>query len=117
MKMWFLKLFTFTLIAFLTSCGADKLKTNLLRDQHEINSSKECSFISSGTPVCGADEKDYFNKDHAECFTTVKHTGHCVCSTSFMVCGSDGLDHNECEAVENQQYKIVKYSPCKSTEL
>lgn len=112
------KLFSFTFLFFaIYSCGADQLKSKTVTNQLGISANKECSYTTAGPPVCGNDGADYFNKQHAECFTIVKHVGHCQCSNTLMVCGSDSLDHTECEAVGNPNYTIVKFIPCGASEL
>lgn len=106
----------FILLVLVASCGADKLKPKATTNQFGLNAGPECSFTSGGAPVCGMDGKDYINKERAECTTTVKHVGHCQCLDTFMVCGSDGLDHNECEARSNTSITIIKYVPCAASE-
>ncbi|MDD4974674.1 MAG: hypothetical protein PHY93_10015 [Bacteriovorax sp.] len=106
-----------SLLLGLASCGVDKLKETGSSSQSSLTGNKECSFTSEGPLVCGMDGKEYVNKEQAECITTVKHAGHCQCSQSIIVCGSDGFDHNECEAIDNPNYIIVKIAPCSSTGL
>lgn len=112
-----IKIFVLLVVAqFFASCGADKLKNKTVTSQYGIGANGECSYTTAGPPVCGNDDKDYFNSAHAQCFTTVKSIGHCQCSSTLMVCGSDGLDHTECEAVASTSYTIDKFIPCNATE-
>ncbi len=110
-------LFLFTII--LSSCGADKLKPLVVSSQSNLNSNgASCSCTSVHSPVCGADNKNYNNSCIAQCFgTTVKKAGMCDCNANgISVCGSDGLDHTQCEA-EAQGISIVKFIPCAATEI
>lgn len=107
----------FLLLLLITSCGADRLNSSTAKSKSALSSASECSFTTDGPPVCGIDGKDYLNETHARCFTSVNWIGHCKCSTDLIVCGSDGDDHNECEAINNLSYSIVKFSPCASTPL
>ena len=99
----------------LISCGVDKLKKQKINGQYNISANHECSFTTVGPPVCGNDGKDYFNELHAQCFTSVKSTGHCQCNDAVTVCGKDGNDYPECVAV-NSKIEIVKYIPCAASE-
>ena len=112
MKRWLKHFLFIVLCIFASSCGADKINNKLVNNQSNLAINKECSFTSEGPLVCGTDGKEYINKAQAECFTTVSHIGHCQCSTAVMVCGSDGIDHNECEAMANSNYTIIKLVPC-----
>jgi hypothetical protein len=105
------------LIFLLSSCGADILKANSTVSQTSKQTQKECSFTSNGPAVCGVNGKNYLNKQHAECFTTVKNIGACECGPNTIICGSDGVNHYECDAIDNKFYTIVKTSPCHAVEL
>lgn len=104
-------------IVSISSCGADRLKTPVIQARNTLGANNECSYSSAGPAVCGEDGKDYLNSAHAECFTHVKHIGHCQCSNTLMVCGSDGADHGECEAIASLDYTIIKLVPCSAPEM
>lgn len=108
----------FFAIGFLSSCGADKLNKSSAKNQLGISTAGECSFNTSGPLVCGKDGKEYLNQDQALCLSKeVDHIGHCQCSDTLMVCGSDGLDHTECEAIRSLDYTIIKLVPCSTQEM
>ncbi|MBC7540125.1 MAG: hypothetical protein H7281_14975 [Bacteriovorax sp.] len=93
------------------------MNSNNIKNQSSLIANNECTSITTGLPVCGMNGVDYINKEHAECITSVKHIGHCQCSNTLMVCGSDGFDHKECDAIVNQNYSIVKFIPCAAQEM
>lgn len=103
----------------LTSCGVDKLKLPIkASDKSNLNQGMACGCNSSYSPVCASDGNNYDNSCIAECKqVTVTKVGHCVCSNEMIVCGSDGQNHTECEAVNSTSYQITKFIPCNATEL
>lgn len=108
------KFFVISILFLSISCGVDPLKKTTTEQAQLLT--KECSYNSAGPPVCGQNGVQYLNKEQAECFTTVKFVGHCDCSNK-TVCGSDGLDYNECDARTNSAITIVKYYPCGAREI
>lgn len=119
------KIFIFSIfLSLLTSCGVDKLKSKNLATQTSAlgQADQACSANSSYAPVCAKDSHDnladYDSADLAKCFNaTVVKLGHCDCKASLtMVCGSDGVDYTECDAIA-KGIQIVKYIPCAATGL
>lgn len=110
-------LLTFIFLGILTtiaSCGGD------LNPGSKSNSltNKECNFVSSYMPVCGANNITYENISLANCHgVTQTVQGNCICS-SRPVCGNDGNTYAECDAQSaiRKGYitSIVKFSDCRS---
>lgn len=119
MKNWFQKIYSAILLTFLvcclSSCGADAFKTTVsTSSQSNLQTTqKECSCNSSYSPVCGIDGKNYDNLCWAQCQTEVAKAGHCQCSPTNMVCGSDNQNYTECDA-EARKIVVSKFSPCES---
>lgn len=110
-------------ISFIISaCGADKLKNtqlvNSLASSTTDGETVSCLCTSDYSPVCGADKKDYDNACLAKCIgkNTIYKAGHCVCSNSRIVCGDDGRDYAECDALA-AKVKIVDYISCTNSSL
>ncbi|GEM_PF-765184 len=107
----------FSALMLIASCGKDKLNPKIQSANSNLSASCSGNFLHS--PVCGSDGKDYDNATFAQCAgQTVAHIGHCDCSkNTVLVCGSDGQDHTECEALApNSGITIVKFVPCASAE-
>lgn len=117
-----IKIFLFTaLLTGFISCGADKLKPQNVTSQLGLSSGQTCSCNSTYSPVCAGGIKNYENICLAQCHGDADlKVGHCVCSNELIVCGSDNLNHTECDAVgdvANNKYQITKFVPCNSTEI
>ena len=110
---------TFLIITVLTgliSCGADKLKSTATTNRLGLSGDQTCSCIASYSPVCAAG-KDYENNCLAQCYGALDiKAGHCDCHTNTLnVCGSDGVDYSECDAIAHN-IQITKYIPCAAKE-
>ncbi|MDO9184115.1 MAG: Kazal-type serine protease inhibitor domain-containing protein [Bacteriovorax sp.] len=115
-NLFFLVFFSFTTV----SCGVDKTKITASSSSNNssLTGDLTCDCITTSTPVCGVNGKNYLNSCVAECNEVViAKEGHCVCSNELLVCGSDGQNHTECDAVSSTRYKIIKFTPCNSAEL
>ena len=107
--------FLFSVLIFLVSCGVDPFKKEgpLTANQFAAG----CSLNHDPMPVCGSDGNDYENISFAKCKGLTQWTqGHCQCQPNLIVCGEDGLNHNECEAIQ-LSVKIVKFMSCNQTPL
>jgi hypothetical protein len=111
-------LFCLLSLFIFVSCGADKMKYAPSTGSNALSAAQACGCNHLGPPVCGRDGRDYDNACIANCFgAVVAKTGHCNCaSNNIKVCGSDGLDHTECEALQDLSITIVKYIPCAAVE-
>jgi hypothetical protein len=106
----------------LTACGVDPLSkpaatnTSALVAVSGVNGT-QCSCNTVFSPVCSSDGKSYDNICIAKCMGSTQSTqGHCQCQPTLMVCGSDGVTYNECDAIQFR-IPITKFVACNKQPL
>lgn len=107
-----MKLLILIFVIAIWGCGKDPLSNNNNPSSANPIALNSCQCNSDFSPVCGADKKDYENICLAQCFGNKSVTsGHCQCSNTLEVCGSDGATYSECDAL-SKNISIVKFIPC-----
>lgn len=104
------KKFLFLTVLFSISCGKDQISKKETSTSNLLK--KECQISSEHIPSCGIDGKNYNSPSEANCYSKLAHIGHCNCDDSFIVCGTDDKNYNECELINNEEVKIKQYSAC-----
>ncbi len=109
----------FTVLIFLTACGADPLNKGVASASPSSQSAlgTQCSCAASYSPVCSSYGKTYDNICIAKCMGSTQSTqGHCQCQPTLIVCGNDGYNYNECDAIQFR-IPITKFVACNKTAL
>jgi hypothetical protein len=122
-RIFLFRSFIFVCFLILASCGSDKKAVNIQSASSGSNSltGTECACSSAYAPVCGVNnvgkKVSYDNQCIASCFKATSIVqGNCDCSETLIVCGSDGSQLTECEAVR-KNIQISKYGSCSSASF
>jgi hypothetical protein len=117
-------IFIFCLLVSLVACGVDPMsKAVATKSTAALTtpSGTQCAYTSEDMPVCSSDGNSYQNISYAKCAGKTQWSqGHCQCSNSLMVCGSDGYTYTECAAMSahlSVGLTITKFVACNITPL